>query len=122
VNEEMAEDLEPPPSQRATIATLKDPTTTGAIYLKRKRDLGAYKEEMLLLKSAARAPSLEIYTGKSLDAHHNFMRECDIVFQMNPLDFRIDEQKVLYVIAYYRGEARTRWDAFEKQRGQNNTN
>jgi hypothetical protein len=36
---------------------------------------------------------------------------------MNPLGFRTDEQKVLYIVAYYKGEARTQWDAFKKKRG-----
>jgi hypothetical protein len=67
--------------------------------------------------SSVRLATPELYYGKSLKDHTNFMWQCDVNFRRDPRQFRDDASKVLYAMQYLRGEPRDRWRAQESTVG-----
>jgi hypothetical protein len=67
--------------------------------------------------SAIRLATPDLYYGKTLKEHTNFIWQCDVNFRRDPRQFNDDVAKVLYAMQYLRGEPRDRWRARETEQG-----
>jgi len=52
---------------------------------------------------------LDKYKGKTLEEHRNFIRSCTTQFRRSPVDFKTEEDKVLYAMEYLEGAPRDAW-------------
>ncbi len=63
----------------------------------------------MMIKRSIRPECLNVYAGKSVREHLNFVRSAETAFRLTPENFLNDEAKILYVMQFLVGEPQDAW-------------